>query len=179
MWTQVTAFEVGTVFSASGSFPLSFFLVFLAQQLLHLCSFSTRVKNIFQKCRCRARDHRSHERSSIRAYWDLMRIYKLVYLIIILRSPCTKWKHKVCGWSQENVYHSGSWAKLLLHECMAIEQELAIECRSMFNAIFTMLAVHFVFNLEYKRTFVFHTCARVRYEMSTLVPKPRNLRYRL
>lgn len=32
---------------------------------------------------------------------------------------------------------------------VAIEQEFVIECKSMANAIFTMLAVHFVFNLEY------------------------------
>ena len=32
---------------------------------------------------------------------------------------------------------------------LAIEQELLIECKCMSNAIFTMLAVHFVFNIEY------------------------------
>ena len=34
---------------------------------------------------------------------------------------------------------------------VAIEQELVVECRCMPNAIFIMLAVHFVFNLEYNR----------------------------
>ncbi len=32
---------------------------------------------------------------------------------------------------------------------VAIEQELVLECKTFTNAIFTMLAVHFVFNLEY------------------------------
>ena len=32
---------------------------------------------------------------------------------------------------------------------VAIEQQTLIECRSIHSAIFTLLAVHFVFNLEY------------------------------